>query len=109
MWVTIPDLPDLQCQRTAVRRVQRVKEEFEAKPQLAELVQEHGEQHQTLNAKNHTEQRVEMWISVPDQGGCQVETGLAHQAVIRGRVVEVESPEVELKPKPKALAQPPRA
>ena len=86
-----------------------MKEEFEAKPQLAELVQEHGEQHQTLNAKNRTEQRVEMWISVHDQGGGQVETGLAHQAVVRGRVVEVESPEVELKPKPKALAQLPRS
>ena len=48
--------------------VQRVKEIFEAKPQLAELVQEHGKQHQTLNAKNellaraHTEPQVETWI-----------------------------------------------
>ena len=50
-----------------------------------------------------------MWISVHDQGGGQVGTGLAHQAVVRGRVVEVESPEVELKPKPKALAQIPRS
>ena len=71
-----------------------MKQEFEAKPQLAELIQEHGEQHQTPNAKNHMGPREEIWISVHDRGGGRVETGSAHQAVGRDPVVEVESPEV---------------